>query len=191
MMESRTTRAAIRQAAPVNPLLIEPTADLYTSWLQARGEFAPGAHLNGAGLREQDDVETSNGFATWTANLSRSSDLSVPPEPGWVHCTYRWVVDNNTYLGAVALRHELNDFLLEAGGHVGYGIRPSARRRGLATWALARTLERARTMGLDRVLLTCDPENTASARTIERNGGKLEDTRNTSDGPKRRYWIPL
>ncbi len=175
----------------VSPLLVEPTADLHTSWLQARGEFAPGAHLDGAGLGEKDHVETPASFATWTANLRRQGDPSVPPKPGWVHCTYRWVVENDTYLGAVALRHELNDFLFEAAGHIGYSVRPSARRRGLATWALARTLERARTMGLDRVLLTCDPDNTASARTIERNGGQLEDTRDTSLGPKRRYWIPL
>lgn len=60
-----------------------------------------------------------------------------------------------------------------------------------ATWALSRTLERARTMGLERVLLTCDPHNTASARTIEGSGGLLEDTRHTSLGPKRRYWITL
>ncbi len=46
-------------------------------------------------------------------------------------------------------------------------------------------------MGLDRVLVTCDPGNTASARTIERSGGQLEDTRDTSDGPRRRYWITL
>jgi predicted acetyltransferase len=175
----------------MSPVLAEPTADLHSSWLQAREEFGSGAHLHGAGLREEDEVKTPAGFATWTANLRRSSDPSVPPEPGWVHCTYRWIVEDDTHLGAIALRHELNDFLLEAGGHIGYSIRPSARRRGLATWALARTLERARAMGLHRVLLTCDPDNTASARTIERNGGQLADTRDTSDGPKRRYWIPL
>jgi len=175
----------------MSPVLVEPTTDLYVSWLQARGEFGPDAHLDGAGLGEVDDVETSAGFATWTANLLRQSDPSVPPAPGWVHCTYRWVVEDNTYLGTIALRHELNDFLFDAAGHIGYSIRPSARRRGLATWALARTLERARTMGLDRVLVTCDPSNTASARTIEGSGGQLEDTRDTSDGPRRRYWIAL
>lgn len=172
----------------MSPLLVEPTADLYASWLQARGEFGPGAHLHGVGLREHDDVETPAGFATWTANLRRNGDSTVPTEPGWVHCTYRWVVEDDTYLGAIALRHELSDFLLQAGGHIGYSIRPSARRRGLATWALARTLERARTMGLDRVLITCDPDNPASARTIEGNGGQLEDTRDTSRHPRQQRW---
>jgi len=139
----------------------------------------------------QDDHRLRPGVRRTGSSSRRQGDPSVPPAPGWVHCTYCWVVEDDTYLGAVALRHELNDFLFEAAGHIGYSIRPSARRRGLATWALARTLERARTMGLDRVLVTCDPGNTASARTIERSGGQLEDTRDTSDGPRRRYWITL
>ncbi len=175
----------------MSPVLVEPTADLYVSWIQAREEFDPDAHLDGAGLGEVDNVETPAGFATWTANLRSQADPSVPPVPGWVHCTYRWIVEDGTYLGAIALRHELNDFLFEAAGHIGYSVRPSARRRSLATWALARTVERARSIGMDRVLVTCDPDNTASARTIERAGGQLEDTRDTSDGPRRRYWITL
>ena len=175
----------------MSPLLVEPTADLHASWLQARDEFGRGVHLPGSGLGDGDEVETPAGFADWTSRLRRSSDLSIPPPPGWVHCTYSWVVEDDSYLGTVALRHELTDFLLGSGGHVGYSIRPGARRRGLATWALARTLEYARDLGLTRVLVTCDPDNTASARTIERNGGQLEDTRDTSDGRKRRYWIAL
>ncbi len=70
-------------------------------------------------------------------------------------------------------------------------MRPSARRRGLAGWALRAVLHEARIMGMDRVLLTCDPDNTGSVRTIERGGGVLEDVRETLIGPKRRYWIDL
>ncbi|MEJ5868011.1 GNAT family N-acetyltransferase [Pseudokineococcus sp. 5B2Z-1] len=173
----------------MSAILVEPTADLRSSWNDARDEFGPGAHIDGSGLRDMDDVETAAGFAAWTAHLRRCADTSIAPTPGRVHSTYRWIVEDDTYLGAIDLRHELNDFLLEAGGHIGYSVRPSARRRGLATWALARTLDRARTMGIDRVLLTCDPDNTASAKTIERNGGQLEDTRDTILGPTRRYWI--
>jgi predicted acetyltransferase len=91
-------------------------------------------------------------------------------------------------LGAIALRHELNDRLLEL-GHIGYGIRPSARRRGLATWALGRMLGEARVLGLDRVLLVCEAGNVASAKTIERHRGVLETIRDTEHGPMRRYWI--
>lgn len=78
-----------------------------------------------------------------------------------------------------------------AGGHIGYGVRPSARGRGLATWALSVVLDEARQLGLKRVLVTCDDTNIASARTIERNGGQLEDTRDTELGHTRRYWIDL
>ena len=173
------------------PALLAPTAGLRGSWLEARDEMGPGAHIDGSGLLAQDDVETAAGFAAWTERLRRCADTSLAPAPGRVHSTYRWVVEDDTYLGTIDLRHELNDFLLQAGGHIGYSIRPSARRRGLATWALARTLERARAMGLDRVLLTCDPDNAASAATIEGGGGQLEDTRDAVLGPKCRYWITL
>jgi len=102
-----------------------------------------------------------------------------------------WIVDGDTYLGAIDLRHYLNAFLLEGGGHIGYSVRPSARRRGLATWALGTVLLKAPALGLDRVLLTCDDGNIGSARTIESNGGVLEDVRSTEAGLKRRYWITL
>jgi predicted acetyltransferase len=54
-----------------------------------------------------------------------------------VHCRYWWIVEDGRVLGAIALRHELNERLMQL-GHIGYGIQPSARRRGLATWALGR-----------------------------------------------------
>jgi predicted acetyltransferase len=115
----------------------------------------------------------------------------VPLPAGLVHCTYWWIVENDEMLGAIALRHELNDFLLDAGGHIGYGIRPSARRRGLASFALSEVLPHAAKLGLPRVLVTCNVTNEGSRRTIERNGGELEDIRDTELGRLRRYWIPL
>ena len=82
-------------------------------------------------------------------------------------------------------------FLLEAGGHIGYGVRPSARRRGRATWALARVLLEAKALGLHEVLVTCDDTNTGSQQVIEGNGGVMEDIRDTSLGRTRRYWISV
>jgi predicted acetyltransferase len=70
-------------------------------------------------------------------------------------------------------------------------VRPSARGRGVATWALREVLREATETGLDRVLLTCDVSNAASARVIERCGGVLEDIRDTWLGRSRRYWITL
>ena len=169
------------------PALVTPTTALHTAWLASHDEWGAGVHQDGAGLRPGDEVRTPAGFADWVAGLHRQADLSVPPPEGWVHCTYWWVVDEGAVLGAIALRHELNDVLLQTGGHIGYGIRPSARRRGLATWAVSQVLPQARALGLERVLITCQDDNVASARVIERAGGVLEDRR---DGV-RRYWVPV
>jgi predicted acetyltransferase len=105
-------------------------------------------------------------------------------------CTYRWVVERDRVLGGIALRHEFNDYVRWA-GHVGYGIRPSARGRGLASWALGQMLDEARGLGLEQVLIVCPTDNLASAKTIERQGGVLEGVRDTERGPVRRYWIKL
>lgn len=171
--------------------LIAPTTRLHTSWREARDEWEAGAHLDGHGVREGDDVDSAEGFAAWVGRLHAEENPAVPVGEGLVHCTYRWIVEGDHYLGAIALRHTLNDHLLNVGGHIGYGIRPSARRRGLASWALGCTLETARTLGLSRVLVTCRPDNAGSARTIEKHGGVYEDTRNAGPDRVRRYWITL
>jgi predicted acetyltransferase len=136
-------------------------------------------------------VDTPVGFAAWVDRLLREADTSIPPEEGRVHATCWWVVEDDTYLGTISLRHELNEFLLRAGGHIGYGIRPSARGRGLATWALRSVLPLASALGLEKVLVTCDNTNPASARVIEKADGVLEDVRHTELGLTRRYWITL
>ena len=173
------------------PELIAPTVSLHTAWLDARDEWGPGVHEDGFGLWPSDDVDSPAGFAAWVARLAEQSDPAKPLAPGRVHCTYRWIVEDGRVLGGIALRHELNDLLLRVGGQIGYGIRPSARRRGLATWALARMLDEARVLGLDRVLVTCEAGNVASAKTIERRGGVLEDVRDAELGTVRRYWIKI
>ena len=93
-------------------------------------------------------------------------------------------------LGAIALRYGSGDYVRLA-GHIGYGIRPTARRRGLASWALGQMLDEARAVGLGRALLVCAVDNPASAKTIERCGGVLEGIRDSRFGPVRRYWIDL
>lgn len=99
--------------------------------------------------------------------------------------TWYWYVDGDTYLGRIQIRHRLTQWLLDYGGHIGYGVRPGARRRGHATAMLRDVLPYARELGLDPVLVTCDATNIASRKVIEAGGGEFEDER---DG-KLRYWI--
>ena len=171
------------------PEIIAPAAALHRQWLELRDDFGRGVHLDGAGLRKEDDVDSAAGFAAWVERLGRESDPAEPVVPGWVHCTYWWIVEGEAVLGSIALRHELNDFLLDAGGHIGYSVRPAARRRGLATYALGEVLKAARARGIDRVLITCDVGNVPSRRTIEHFGGVQEDIRETVLGTVRRFWI--
>ena len=93
-------------------------------------------------------------------------------------------------VGRVSVRHRLNDFLLQEGGHIGYAVAPEFRRRGYATQIVREAVQRLAALGVDRVLITCDEGNQASAGTIEKAGGVLEDVRPATTGPaKRRYWI--
>ena len=157
--------------------LIAPTTRLHAAWLEGHAEWGPGLHEDGFGLGTTDDVESPEGFAAWVERLTAGS----------ARATCRWIVEDGQVLGAIALRHEFN----ERTGHIGYGIRPSARGRGLATWALGQILEEARALALDRVLLVCLDDNPASAKTIEHNGGVLDEVHQAGTTAVRRYWIKL
>jgi len=96
-------------------------------------------------------------------------------------------------MGVAHLRHRLNSSLLSYGGHVGYGVRPTRRRQGYATLLLKLVLQRAKAMGIDRVLVTCDKKNLASARVIVKNGGVF-DSEVPREGEEviiQRYWITI
>jgi predicted acetyltransferase len=99
---------------------------------------------------------------------------------------------NGVIVGRASLRHDIsNDFLAREGGHIGYCVLPEHRRRGYATEILRQSLIVARSLGADRVLVTCDDDNVGSAAVIERCGGVFESLTDNRDAdvPKRRYWI--
>ena len=95
------------------------------------------------------------------------------------------------FVGAVNIRHFLNEALLLNGGHIGDGVRPSQRRKGIATAMIALALEECRKLGLDRVLMVCDKENIGSAKSIQKNGGILENEVVVNGVIEQRYWIDL
>lgn len=101
-------------------------------------------------------------------------------------------LDRNLFVGAVNIRHYLNESLLLSGGHIGAGIRPSERRKGYATAMIKLALEECRKLGIFKILMTCDKDNIGSAKSIMKNGGVFENTCLSSKGIEvERYWITL
>ena len=99
--------------------------------------------------------------------------------------------DQDRFVGAVNIRLRLNDRLLLDGGHIGDGVRPSQRRRGVATRMIALALVECQRLGIDRVLMVCDKHNIGSAKSIQRNGGVLENEILVDGVAEQRYWIDL
>ncbi len=104
---------------------------------------------------------------------------------------YFLINDNGRILGAIYFRHELNKQLLQDTGHIGYGVRPSVRGKGYANIMLRKLLEILKTKDYDKVLITCDDDNLASAGLIEKNNGILENKLPVNGVINRRYWINL
>ncbi|HSC26322.1 MAG TPA: GNAT family N-acetyltransferase, partial [Vicinamibacterales bacterium] len=120
----------------------------------------------------------------------RERGVNLPPDH--VPSTFLFAFKGPRIVGRVSIRHTLNDFLERVGGHIGYVVVPEFRRQGHATTILRLAIHIAyEQLGIDRVLLTCDDDNVGSIRTIEKNGGVLEDVVSGPDleKPKRRYWI--
>ena len=109
--------------------------------------------------------------------------------PGFVTAHTFFALDNDKIVGVINGRHELNDYLLNFGGHIGYSVRKSERRKGYGKKMLIYTSEFLFSLGLDKVLITCDKNNTASRRTIESCGGILENELIEETRTTLRYWI--
>jgi predicted acetyltransferase len=130
---------------------------------------------------------------TMTDVLQRMIDRSEGRQllPGWVPFTTYWLLDEDGAVVAYSrLGHALNDGLLHHGGHIGYYVKRSERRKGYGRLVLALTLAEGRKRGIECFLLTVDSDNAGSIRVIEANGGVPEDERIDPEGRKfRRYWI--
>jgi predicted acetyltransferase len=115
------------------------------------------------------------------------------PDRGLVPETVYWGAIGQTVVGRIALRHRLNDNLKEFGGHIGYEVRPSYRRQGVAKEMLWLLLETPKAKQIGRLLLTCAPDNQASKKTIQANGGVLAKTAFAKKWQRETnyYWIQL
>lgn len=100
-------------------------------------------------------------------------------------------IERNIFVGAINIRHYLNEKLLLNGGHIGDGIRPSERRKGFATEMIRLGLEECKKLGIDRVLMVCDKDNIGSKKSIINNGGILENEIEINGTIEQRYWIEL
>jgi predicted acetyltransferase len=171
-----------------------PTVLVHASFLAAMAEFrgegrgtATDPTEIGREMRTFGASWTSSkGFAAYVRWLVDQAREDSPRPAGYVPATNLWLTDGDEYLGRTAIRHRLTDRLRQAGGHISFDVRPSARRRGHATRMLDDALAVARGLGITAALVTCDIDNVASRTVIERNGGALQDRHEN----KWRYWVP-
>jgi predicted acetyltransferase len=178
--------------------LVDPHPRFHRSFLTAVDEFVAAGEERYAGLAifglngvpgeefTREAIVEPAGFAAMVRVVLDARKPFAPRPVGYVPWTELWMAEGDEYLGRVTLRHELTDALLTWGGHIGYAVRPSARRRGHASTALRGMLGVAWRRGIDPALVTCDVDNAASRGVIEKAGGAFEDVR---EG-KRRYWVP-
>lgn len=165
--------------------LIAPDPERHREWADLVTAF-DGGPIDGSGYGEGSVPDVSHSaFADYLDHRIGEEDVTREPAPGRVHCTFRWIEWDGRLVGFLAVRHALNGYLYEVGGHIGYSVRPEARRRGIATQALHSGLLEARRLGIDPVLVTCHEDNVGSRRVIEANGGRFESTTRGF----RRYWI--
>lgn len=129
-------------------------------------------------------------FDNYIADLVGEETIELE---GWVPATTFFCLDEerNIFVGAVNIRHYLNDSLLLNGGHIGDGVRPSERRKGIATAMIGLALEECRRLGINKVLMVCDKKNIGSAKSIQNNGGVLENEVIIDGVTEQRYWIEL
>ena len=165
-------------------LVLRPltTADEHEAW-QAHAELA----------REGFDFLLDARPGDWPGYLRRLADdrAGVDLPPRYVPATFLVADVGGVIVGRVHVRHALTEALARVGGHIGYQVRPAHRRCGYATAMLAAALDVARAAGVEDALVTCDDDNVASARTIERCGGVLQDVVPAAGrSATRRYRVP-
>lgn len=164
--------------------LIAPSLDLEHHYMAMVREFVD------AGEREyiHEDVLFNEGFAAYVDWLTRGERGELEGLVPWSAC---WAVDVDmrAIVGIGSLRHRLSPWMAQFGGHIGYRVRPSMRRRGLGAVLLRLLLDQARLRGIDRALVVCTPENIASQGVLRRNGAVFDGEVSTEGHRLWRYWV--
>jgi len=167
--------------------LIEPSLNFQNEYIRFLDDFkSTGEELIPFVL----NYDISN-FQDFIQKLKDSS-LGIKLCEGRVPDSTFWMIDeNNKIIGVVNIRHKLNDKLKRFGGHIGYGIAPSYRRKGYGKIMLKLALEKANELGINKTLLNCEKDNLASANIIKYNNGIL-DSEDIIEGKEiQRYWIEI
>lgn len=167
--------------------LILPAPEYKEQVLSYKKEFIEnGDSMDGCG-----GLDLAETFEDWFENWkNRRSEETV--QNGWVPATtYLAVNEEGVLVGMIDIRHRLNDSLLQHGGHIGYSIRKSQRRKGYAAEMLGLALKECPKYGIERALVTCAKTNIGSAKTIMKNGGVLENEIQERERITQRYWIHI
>lgn len=170
--------------------LVSPSKEYEKSAIEFIREFHEyQSEINGTGGLDRYDS-----YDEWLLKVEKDLDLENIPE-GRVPANTYFLVETagDKIIGMINIRYRLNDFLLNEAGHIGYSIRPTERNKGYATQMLCLGLQKCKELNIDRVLITCDKKNIASARVIQKNNGILESEvySETFSEVIQRYWIRI
>lgn len=167
--------------------LIKPSLQYAASFVKAMNELR--TIKEDSFYRALGSPQTISQYIQLVEKHEKSQDLPM----GWVPYHTYWLIDNDRFIGELHFRQLLTDYLKNYGGHIGYTIRPSERRKGYGKQILKFALPEIQKLGFDRVLVTCNETNIASKKIIEANGGEFEkaNAQGSNLPCKLLYWITL
>ena len=169
-------------------ILVKPDLSYADEIIKYKEEsLAESPIINGsAGLDRFSSIEV------WLEELKKRSCEDTVPKGLVPSSTYLGVREKDNYIvGMIDIRHYLNEYLTQVGGHIGYGVRKTERNKGYAKQMLKLALEKCKELKIKKVLITCDEDNIASEKVILSANAKLEDIRNVDGENKKRFWIDL